>query len=412
MLKDTGNIKAVGPLSPSVLDSVKVKKHIKEDNSYANDFSNVSKLEKYLLVPNDPDKKVNDFDAHFKIYTSGIGTEDLESESLTSFQGIGNKIGQGTGRFGTGVKGKVEKAIGQIVQEVVGYVQDYASKEDIVDKIQIDSVGFSRGAAAARHFVYMAIQDPKWNLKTKLAGIVKSVGEIKSGFVGLFDTVASVVGGGGLQLSAIAATEKVVHLVAADEYRKHFPVTNIKSKGSTEIYLPGVHSDIGGGYPDNCSEDELEIFDIDAAWTGKAEKDRLAAERNWLINEQGWYTDEQVSKPNFWNEITVSRPNIRNTYSRIPLHILKNQMAGTTLNFDDADINGNDEMPASGKEHDELNLLYSKIGNDGSGSWKQETELLKKIRNKYFHFSSYYTLLGINDPRMVGGKRKRDIIDG
>lgn len=41
-----------------------------------------------------------------------------------------------------------------------------------------------------------------------------------------------------------------VHLTAEDEHRKKFPLTNIASAGSEskELTLPGVHSDIGGGY--------------------------------------------------------------------------------------------------------------------------------------------------------------------
>ena len=56
--------------------------------------------------------------------------------------------------------------------------------------------------------------------------------------------------------------KKVVHLVAANEYRKFFPVTSIKVRDKKtplnyiEIVLPGSHSDIGGGY----NQDEIEYL--------------------------------------------------------------------------------------------------------------------------------------------------------
>jgi len=86
-------------------------------------------------------------------------------------------------------------------------------------------------------------------------------------FVGLFDVVASVGGSASVAKTlpvpgAIfdghwgwandvekplpGCVEKAVHLIAAHELRMNFPVTRIG--GAREIYVPGVHSDVGGGY--------------------------------------------------------------------------------------------------------------------------------------------------------------------
>ena len=47
-----------------------------------------------------------------------------------------------------------------------------------------------------------------------------------------------------------------MHLVAAEEHRKNVSLTDIASAGSKgrELFLPGVHSDIGGDYRDEASE--------------------------------------------------------------------------------------------------------------------------------------------------------------
>jgi hypothetical protein len=85
-------------------------------------------------------------------------------------------------------------------------------------------------------------------------------------FLGIFDTVASVgVGntvagrnGHGAWADAedslrIPAGLKCLHLVAAHELRRSFPLDSISVNGVVpagckEIVVPGVHSDIGGGY--------------------------------------------------------------------------------------------------------------------------------------------------------------------
>ena len=53
-----------------------------------------------------------------------------------------------------------------------------------------------------------------------------------------------------LKLSIPPSIPKVVHRVAVNEYREHYALTNIKSADNRgiEIYLPGAHSDVGGGY--------------------------------------------------------------------------------------------------------------------------------------------------------------------
>ena len=118
--------------------------------------------------------------------------------------------------------------------------------------IKMDVFGFSRGAAEARRFI-----SPR-NIVTLLYeefGTALNNYRISINFLGLFDTVLSEYSIlSGIELKLQSDIKKVVHLVAANEYREHFPVTSIKEKGKKlrsnyiEIVLPGAHSDIGGGY--------------------------------------------------------------------------------------------------------------------------------------------------------------------
>lgn len=80
-------------------------------------------------------------------------------------------------------------------------------------------------------------------------------------FLGIWDTVMAV----GNPFSFYkqfpnSESPKIVkvirHAIAIDERRKHYSVELIKPKGDTdlmEVYFAGVHSDVGGSYPDNES---------------------------------------------------------------------------------------------------------------------------------------------------------------
>ena len=99
-----------------------------------------------------------------------------------------------------------------------------------------------------------------------------TVEDLVINFIGLFDTVASYGVAhyndtSDLSLDAIRVARKVVHIAAGEEHRKNFRLTNIASAINAgvgiELFFPGVHSDIGGGYTDNYTERELQMLDFD-----------------------------------------------------------------------------------------------------------------------------------------------------
>lgn len=129
-------------------------------------------------------------------------------------------------------------------------------KPKLVD-ITLDVFGFSRGAAQARVFCnwLLAMMDGD-----RLCGV-----RTRIRFLGLFDTVASVgipnsSGGDGHFAWASAVALRVpgdlhcVHYTAMHENRASFPLESLRGldgilAGKHRQYaLPGMHSDIGGGY--------------------------------------------------------------------------------------------------------------------------------------------------------------------
>ncbi|WP_159985212.1 DUF2235 domain-containing protein [Pseudomonas sp. Irchel 3E13] len=171
--------------------------------------------------------------AAMALYVEGAGTRRGAADSL---------LGQATGRHQLGVRGLLEPLPVRISGLIELFTQHNPGRG--IRAVEVDLFGFSRGAAAARHFA------------NGLAGICPDCPPVLN-FIGLFDTVAGIwapLKGNfsaansdydGLQLGLRAGlARQVVQLVAADERRVNFPLV----ASDNDLPLPGSHTDIGGGY--------------------------------------------------------------------------------------------------------------------------------------------------------------------
>lgn len=192
------------------------------------------------------------------IYIEGIGTEQGKPDSV---------FGSGLGIYDTGVIAKTDKAVSQITPAMNLKVKDILNQildeKLIVKNIQFDVFGFSRGATAARHFANrIQSEDP-----AIIAAIKQGLGSVtftgspagKVRFIGIMDSVAAIgtptnglnphsadTGEVNIQLRPGVA-EKVFHITALNECRFNFALNSVRPAWP-ELALPGVHSDIGGGY--------------------------------------------------------------------------------------------------------------------------------------------------------------------
>ncbi|MDR2010221.1 MAG: DUF2235 domain-containing protein [Bacteroidales bacterium] len=180
------------------------------------------------------------------IYIEGIGTGDDGDSSIR-----GELIGTGD----LGVEAKVEKAIKRLPQRIK---KSLAKCSGANLNLFFEIFGFSRGSAAARNFVWK-VQKGENALKEKLKkNNFNLMPPIKFNYVGLFDTVSQygILGASDekLNLDAIKHpnVNKVFHICAGNEFRFIMPLTNIISATNAghgeEIFIPGNHSDIGGGH--------------------------------------------------------------------------------------------------------------------------------------------------------------------
>ena len=227
-------------------------------NSADNEITNVQKL--HDLYMDDGSQFGNTL--LLKQYIEGIGTTN-DGHSFSPTQD--NDMGLGLGVGETGVDAKVKKGCEAAVNSILDYLpQGY----DGIGCFQFDVFGFSRGAAAARHFTNQVIQgeDGYFGQAVKKKHLPlsdpfdwKNPQQSQFTFVGIFDTVAAI----GDDLDAhnrsderkirlavpSAQTKRLVHLTAADEFRYNFSLNQINpASGFSEYSVPGAHSDLGGGY--------------------------------------------------------------------------------------------------------------------------------------------------------------------
>ncbi|HDX8445757.1 TPA: DUF2235 domain-containing protein [Aeromonas hydrophila] len=222
------------------------------NNSEKNDVTNVGKAHDLYLPPSKRSPIV-------KVYVEGIGTTQGEDDT---------SLGLGADKGNTSSASRVEQACRiQIVAEIKEQLESILPTIECIHKVEFDVFGFSRGASAARQFVNRIDKkgdhplveamaaDPDIPLKAGFDWASRD--DVRIQFVGLFDTVVSSYLWGKRNVTlAPDCAERVVHIVAADEWRYHFDLTRITddaagtaiADGFTEVIIPGAHSDIGGGY--------------------------------------------------------------------------------------------------------------------------------------------------------------------
>lgn len=235
---------------------------------------------------------------HF--YIEGSGATDVSHVLSKNFEGLGFGLGS------TGVVTLVSKAVKYISNFILS--EGHLSKNKEKVNIVFDVVGFSRGSACARLFSHLVTRGDEGNAidresefnnsHTKpwfkngklefLKGYKKTVA-----FLGIYDTVASIgvleqkdglphpliskflssvsndyeenwhylnAGSYGLKPSDDESKlRQVCHICAMDELRENFALTSVGNQGgiggnAVEIFVPGCHSDVGGGYVDNNEE--------------------------------------------------------------------------------------------------------------------------------------------------------------
>ena len=352
-----------------------------DDSSYDNYYSNVAIMRMINIVK--PENR------EIKIYVEGEGTDKHQEDDT---------MGYAFGAGDTGIPAKVNKAFQKIKEGIdVLKKNNSIAKDQFVNEIDLTVFGFSRGAAAARNFIAKKyrLQD-EYNIETTKFNVT---------FVGLYDTVSSYEKEGNFSVLGSAAShdfdddveelklklenhvKKVVHLIASDEYRENFSLTNIKSSIEAgvgfELELPGVHSDIGGGYAE--IENETRYLHLEKGYTNIKQE----------LIQQGWYLPKQiVEMKGHQTVLWAKREGIPNSFQYIPLEIMitlaeKHGLVFDKVNLVKGALKDLYVVPSDLEDAKSVLVAYAKKS-DGAVSKKATIpiEHLKPIRNKYLHRST------------------------
>lgn len=145
------------------------------------------------------------------------------------------------------------------------------------EPVQIDLLGYSRGAALARHFgnlIAERVRNGRFWLRDDTLGTVTACVGLR--FMGLFDTVAQFgllgIGNHDYDLTVSDAWQWVAHAVALHEHRRLFPLITLDGSPNgryVESHFVGAHADIGGGYmaeADTPPGDVGDLSDVALNW--------------------------------------------------------------------------------------------------------------------------------------------------
>lgn len=432
------------------------------EGSYENDLSNVA-----ILFDNYKKDDTN----FFKIYTEGMNTNTLGDENLnvSEYKDDDYFMGGAFGAGNSGIRDRVRRAIEQLTDKIV---QGLANENDKkIGSITIDIFGFSRGAAAARHFVH-EITLPSYymgtdwdrnghNIDSKythqrlpsngyLGYLLTEKGiefnQLIIRFAGLYDTVAhhGLVQFNDIKdlgLNSVSKAKHVIHMVAGEEHRKNFSLSPIiKSQNHIELYMPGVHCDVGGSYtegrpegiapgaaPDPAGEHILATDYCD----NTLESSRLIKFKNTLIDE-GWFTPDQIeirdtfNKPHKYDssrsslydtqQLVSQRAYISNQYSFIPLHMMCNFgiERGVKFNYTDLKKIKNFKNNIFAEHLTFITKIKNHLEEYAAKAIANPLEVIeheipkedmKKLRNHYLHYNATTGMVNAPEP-----ERKRFII--
>lgn len=224
----------------------------------------------------------------------------------------------GVGTYGSWLRKKINAALAPEKMDIRTILNkagaDLAKHYQSGDKIYV--FGFSRGAALARRF----------------ASIIKnyiptaSDNEQLVRFVGVFDTVASI-GVPNLEdnqkprtkvvfenMTVSSQVQEALHLLSIDETRIAFqPTLMNKQDKLTEVWFPGVHSDVGGGFAKRGLSDISLRFMVDQLRERNAGLDILEPEQvdlTKIVVAKGKYAyrlDDIAIRPNCLDKLHIKK---------------------------------------------------------------------------------------------------------
>lgn len=210
--------------------------------------------------------------------------------------------------------------------------------------------------------------------------------------------------------------DRVLHICAADEYRENFALVDIKSSiedNGVEIFIPGAHADVGGGYNEQSVEIKLEkaplyyepftnkytllqgefLFKPPFPQNDKGKESEANCAQTALRN-LGWLDNGIGNRKKLIEEdekLIRFYSGAQKGYSYIGLHLMWEYANKQYDGLFRTEIKSKFEIPSDLSGYKDI--LWSKIENKTNGKIKfTETAPANYVtlRNKFLHFSTNY----------------------
>lgn len=224
------------------------------------------------------------------------------------------------------------------------------------------------------------------------------------------------------------------HICAMDEFRANFALTDIGSAANQtnniELFMPGCHSDIGGGYGyDSKAETKtLELqskgvesyfFDgplvkaslLSPKWTKLSYK--LFEDMGWIVNERN---ELKSGKDNIKKIVFVHAPKLESSkdiYSNLTLMLMieRAKCQITDFNIIFSDLPMTRKVPS----HSILNKVWTELSNliekeHGRYCYIPNDALYQDLRANYLHFTATDKLINIKSLGDIGNEPAKRII--
>lgn len=408
----------------------RIDEELRENDS--DDFSNIAALHNTYtgLSENERSRLSENYNVHvFNLYIEGPGTEEVDTQD-TDWAGLG--LGQGS----SGVVALVAKTM-RLVNIVL---KGLNINPELENKLNFDLFGFSRGATCARMFAHYVNGDLAITRRRKVLSRAKAQFlcmfkpyRRKVSFLGIFDTVSSIgftYDNNNIDYGLYSPNEWWVehtfHICALDEFRDRFRLTDVgasSSNNALEIFIPGCHSDIGGGYKTGtndmviryASTEEISPRERRSAirdgedlpkqrWQPLSLYNSIELMRSepvsasWL-DQTGWHDGSNPQyniSNNWWTRKLTVRRFIKRGFSNLPLALMREK--GCTLS--NRSMFNRDTQSRFSIIPADLKALESKIkrcagGATASGRYAITPgtfEDYRKLRSNYLHYSANDTV--------------------
>lgn len=369
------------------------------------------------------------------IYIEGIGTQAGKPDSV---------IGKGLGIADSGVIAKTDDAVQKLKAAIVSSLDSLDEKYS-VKALLIDIFGFSRGAAAARHFANRIQSEDSAIVNAIKAGMgshtYSGSPAGKTRFIGIFDTVAAIgtpanglnphsADTGEVNLSLRpGVAQKVFHITAQHECRYNFALNSI-SPAWPELSLPGVHSDIGGGYLPQTREDLFLTRPLVETLPADQPKGRSRVYRQTMaqlsilersatiaplirtnnITPEVW-EDElapsdrygQMQKRSF-AALTLRQRIVKHDWSMVTLRVMIDAAREAGVLFDDVERKKGTELPAALDDFCQKAIAMGKAARTKAPTPQFSPEEIDIIAELYTHCSANWNAVAVNqDGNITGG---------